>query len=251
MSAQNTTELQIQLTRSAVAASSLQWTEAHAFPLKVEAKSNINLENVAQTPDSTGWYPCNIFTLQLNGTGLDPNQGDRFVKVATAIDIDEIPSYLITVSNSTPTESILGYPYYRYHSIELFVDTPEYVEQLWTWIQDDVFQLVKDYNSLLTLVKDSSILVTATSKGTSIYSNGDLIIKGIDDQGDDTGLYSLGIKVNDNDSVEPYVNEVPAEDPSVHTYENDELTIQSTGAVTDPYKVGVFVEKENKETENE
>ena len=68
----------------------------HCFVIAVEAYANMNLENTdAQPVDNL--YPANIFVFQKSGTGLDPNQGDVFTKVATAIDLDAYPSYEYTL----------------------------------------------------------------------------------------------------------------------------------------------------------
>lgn len=238
----NNINLQIQLKKSTLSPSSVGWLNHHAYPIKVEAYSNINLENVDVQPLPNGMYPCNIFTLQLNGTGLDPNQGDRFVKVATAIDIDELPSYLIDTELSN-LEDVKGYPFYRYHTIELFMNTVEEVEQFWIWLTEDVQQLVIDYNSVKEVVDSDTVIISGSGEiSAGIYDSDELIIKGVDAEGNDAGLYSIGIAVNE-DGVEPFINNINDESGSEHTYENEELVIKSKGETTEPYKVGVFVEE--------
>lgn len=124
-----------------------------AYPIYVEAYSNINLENdeSIQTNEE-GLYPCNIFVYQKNGTGLDPNQGDRFMKVATALDIDGLPNYKVKFDDALePITSIKGFPFFRYNKLKLLVDTADQVDDVWTYIQEDVNFLENDYNRFQNL----------------------------------------------------------------------------------------------------
>ena len=131
-----------------------------SYPIYIEAYSNLNLENNEVQPNTEGLYPCNLFVYQLNGTGLDPNQGDRFMKVATAIDIDGYPSYDISIDQDTPITSIKGFPFFRYNKVKLFVDTVEELDGIWSYIKQDVKYLVDDFNRLKNLKtsEDSIIL---------------------------------------------------------------------------------------------
>ena len=129
------------------------------YPIFIEAYSNINLENKDIEPNAEGLYPCNLFVYQANGTGLDPNQGDRFMKIATALDIDGYPSYDIEVDTTTPITSVEGFPFFRYNKVKLFVDTPEELEDIWKYIQQDVKYLVDDFNRLKNLSTSSEKLI--------------------------------------------------------------------------------------------
>lgn len=131
-----------------------------SYPIYIEAYSNLNLENSDIQPNQDGLYPCNVFVYQMNGTGLDPNQGDRFMKVATAIDIDGYPSYDISIDQDTPITSVKGFPFFRYNKVKLFVDNVEELNDIWTYIKQDIKYLVDDYNRLknLTASEDSIIL---------------------------------------------------------------------------------------------
>ena len=131
-----------------------------SYPIYIEAYSNLNLENSDIQPNPDGLYPCNVFVYQMNGTGLDPNQGDRFMKVATAIDIDGYPSYDISIDQDTPITSVKGFPFFRYNKVKLFVDNVEELNDIWTYIKQDIKYLVDDYNRLknLTASEDSTIL---------------------------------------------------------------------------------------------
>ena len=135
----------------------------HCFVIAVEAYANINLENTdTENTDTentdiqpvTNLYPANIFVFQKSGTGLDPNQGDVFTKVATAIDLDAYPSYEYTVDDSQNLDEVKGYPFFRYNILKLFVDAKEQIEDIWYYIQEDVKVLVNDYNNLQTLNAD-------------------------------------------------------------------------------------------------
>ena len=155
--------LVITLNRGAVSEST-DSLNLHAFPLYVEALSNINLENDDSiTPNEQGLYPCNIFVFQANGTGLDPNQGDRFFKVANAADLDNYPSYDVSIDDTTPITSIDGYPFFRYNQIKLFMEYPEEIEEVWNYIQEDVTSLVNEYNSLQNLTTTDSVTISGTA----------------------------------------------------------------------------------------
>lgn len=125
----------------------------HCFVIAVEAYANTNLENTDTQPINN-LYPANIFVFQKSGTGLDPNQGDVFTKVATAIDLDAYPSYEYTVDDSQNLDEVKGYPFFRYNKLKLFVDAKEQIEDIWYYIQEDVKVLVNDYNNLQTLNAD-------------------------------------------------------------------------------------------------
>ena len=125
----------------------------HCFVIAVEAYANINLENADMQPIDN-LYPANIFVFQKSGTGLDPNQGDVFTKVATAIDLDAYPSYEYTIEDNQNLDEVKGFPFFRYNKLKLFVDAKEQIEDIWYYIQEDVKVLVNDYNNLQTLNTD-------------------------------------------------------------------------------------------------
>ena len=154
------TNLQITLKKQAISMAE-NGLDINAYPIVVSAFSNINLEN-DDTAITADGYPCNIFTLQRNGTGLDPNQGDRFVKVATALDIEQYPAYTISINASTPETSVQGFPFYRYHTVKLYVDNPGELEDIWAFIKDDADTLVQDYNRLISINNLQDTYVTGS-----------------------------------------------------------------------------------------
>ena len=81
------------------------------------------------------------------------------MKIATALDIDGYPSYDIEVDTTTPITSVEGFPFFRYNKVKLFVDTPEELEDIWKYIQQDVKYLVDDFNRLKNLSTSSEILI--------------------------------------------------------------------------------------------
>lgn len=135
----------------------------HCFVIAVEAYANTKLENTDTQPEDNSnqentetqsednLYPANIFVFQKSGTGLDPNQGDVFTKVATAIDLDAYPSYEYALDANQNLDEVRGFPFFRYNKLKLFVDAKEQIEDIWYYIQEDVKVLVNDYNNLQAL----------------------------------------------------------------------------------------------------
>lgn len=88
----------------------------------------------------------NVFVLQLSGTGLDPNQGDIFNRIASVPDITDLPTLdTIESMNSASIEGLIS-PFYRTNEIELFFETPELAEEAWKIIKSDVKLLVDNLN---------------------------------------------------------------------------------------------------------
>jgi hypothetical protein len=162
MSTENPEKLLITLTKGDVKQST-NGLGLHAFPIFIQAFSNINLENNEAIADANGLYPANIFVYQKNGTGLDPNQGDRFMKVATAVDLDSLPAYDVEVEDNLPLTSINGYPFFRYNELKLFVDYPDELDDLWGYIKEDVSSLANEYNSLVDLTANAETFTTTTT----------------------------------------------------------------------------------------
>lgn len=114
------------LTKGVLSAEELGWVEdAQGYPLEVTA--------VGQ-----GGIDSNIFVFQLSGTGLDPNQGDIFIKVADVLDLSELPTEDNIDSNN--------FTFYRTDSIKIFCRTKESYEKLWKNIKEDVKSLLNAYN---------------------------------------------------------------------------------------------------------
>jgi hypothetical protein len=156
-------QLKIILNKGAVLEPEKNSMGMHAFPLYIEALSNINLDNPDDPVSEEAIYPANIFVFQKNGTGLDPNQGDRFMKVATAIDIDSYPNNEVIVDVDeleSLNPSIQGFPFFRYNKIKLFLDYPEELIEVWNFIKEDVTVLVADYNRLQQLQTTASVEIT-------------------------------------------------------------------------------------------
>lgn len=140
----------------------------HCFVIAVEAYANTDLENTdTENTDTentdiqpvTNLHPANIFVFQKSGTGLDPNQGDVFTKVATAIDLDAYPSYDYTLEDKQKLDEVRGFPFFRYNKLKLFVDAKEQIEDIWYYIQEDVKVLVNDYNNLKALNADEEEVI--------------------------------------------------------------------------------------------
>lgn len=121
-------------------------------------KSETNQEDLAWIPNISG-FPIrvtatgtglleggNVFVLQLSGTGLDPNQGDIFNRIASVPDITDLPTLdTIESMNSASIEGLIS-PFYRTNEIELFFETPELAEEAWKIIKSDVKLLVDNLN---------------------------------------------------------------------------------------------------------
>lgn len=158
--------LQIILKKAEVSPTQLPWLEnIKSYPLSVEAFANINLDqagNPELQPNEEGLYPANIFVLQRHGTGLDPNQGDIFTKVATGIDICDYPSATeVDKLNTFETDTKEGYAYYRINTVTLYTDSAEAADNLWTNLKEDCQYLVRDINALNTLNTEAeNVIVT-------------------------------------------------------------------------------------------
>lgn len=251
---EETKTLNIVLKKSETSSQNLNWVNLHAYPFKVEAYSNINLEAYPQDEAFAGYYPVNIFVMQRNGTGLDPNQGDRFVKMATVIDIEELPNYLVEVDATTELSTVKGFPFYRYNKLELFVNSPEELQDLWEFIVEDVNTLIDDYNRMLTVVNDQYIQVSGQKFDPSIiYTSDNLLIAAEDQTGKTTNIYKLGIQETDSNTPVPYIEHVNEAVVSNTTYDAKEMKLNITstdeeGKEVNTYKFGIEDNTEEDET---
>lgn len=125
----------VTLTKSETKQEDLAWIpNISGFPIRVTATGTGLLEG------------GNVFVLQLSGTGLDPNQGDIFNRIASVPDITDLPTLdTIESMNSASIEGLIS-PFYRTNEIELFFETPELAEEAWKIIKSDVKLLVDNLN---------------------------------------------------------------------------------------------------------
>lgn len=140
-------KLQITIQKDLIKAEQLPWNpKVYAYPIRLIASSNLDLENSQNT--ETGNFPANIFCFQLSGTGLDPNKGDTFIQIATVNDLYELP----TESNiSDLLEGDKGYPFYRSNALTLFVKSQEEAEEFLTYLREDIASFIESYNAGLDL----------------------------------------------------------------------------------------------------
>ena len=137
---------------------SFYWDKtACAFPFKVEAA-----EGTGALQDN------NIFIMQLSGTGYDPNQGDMFVRIANALDIQELPDEK-TIENIKTDD--LQIPFYRTNKVTLFFETVQDCELFWNTCKYDVQNLVNTLNLTQNLetLEDESIITDNFDIETSTY----------------------------------------------------------------------------------
>lgn len=125
----------VTLTKAETKQEDLAWIpNISGFPIRVTATGTGLLEG------------GNVFVLQLSGTGLDPNQGDIFNRIASVPDITDLPTLdTIESMNSASIEGLIS-PFYRTNEIELFFETPELAEEAWKIIKSDVKLLVDNLN---------------------------------------------------------------------------------------------------------
>ena len=160
----SSTKAQIQLTKTEVSAEQIPWiTESvvYAYPITITAKSNVNFEDeTSPSEDDDYQYDANIFVLQLSGTGLDPNQGDMFVKISDVVDLYELP-VAAQVTNMNSNDATYSTPYYRVPTITLYCRSLEEADQVWKTVKLEVSRFLKNFN-LKYMITDSSVTTSET-----------------------------------------------------------------------------------------
>ena len=132
---------EIKLTRFVSSDASLPDARRQAWPIAILAEGT-NIDD-------------NIFVYHV-GRPDDPIPGDRFECVASPNQMFEIPKNQ-GVSLTTQTQI----PYYRVNVLEYIARSAEEAEDIWTKVQDEVFWLVKNFNSALTLKATQFATVTS------------------------------------------------------------------------------------------
>ena len=136
----------VTLTKSDTTQTDLSWiANISGYPIKVTAIGTGMLE---------GGY---IFVKQLTGTGLDPNQGDMFNRIASVPDITDLPTIETVESMNESDIQGLITPFYRDNTIELFFETPELAEKGWQIIKSDT-QLLVDNLKLIDVIQPSETI---------------------------------------------------------------------------------------------
>ena len=93
----------------------------------------------------------------MTGTGLDPNQGDMFNRIASVPDITDLPTIeTIESMNESDIQGLIT-PFYRDNTIELFFETPELAERGWQIIKSDT-QLLVDNLKLIDVIQPSETI---------------------------------------------------------------------------------------------
>lgn len=138
----------IRLTRTEISAEQLGWildSQVYSYPITISAVSNVNFEDDTAAEDSNFGYTANIMVLQASGTGLDPNQGDLFLKVTDVVDLYELPTAANFEAMNENSETY-AVPYYRTNTITLYCRSLEEVDLVWRTMQDEVRRFLKNYN---------------------------------------------------------------------------------------------------------
>lgn len=143
MSSASSDNTSITLTKFDTNKTDLSWlANISGFPVKVNASGTGLLDG------------GHIFVMQLTGTGLDPNQGDMFNRIASVQDITDLPTIeTIDQMNEDDIQGLIS-PFYRTNQIELFFETPDLAERGWQIIKSDA-QLLVDNLKLMDEVQPS------------------------------------------------------------------------------------------------
>lgn len=152
--------LKLQIIKKELSTNTLSWlvdqhtTTAHAYPLSVEIRSNINMEKAGETNQAED-YDANILIFQISGSGFDPNQGDMFVRVADIVDMDELPikDYFDFMNAKSTTKAS---PYYRSNKFTLFCRSVEECNTVWSILKQEVKSFVSSYNAAHSEATDQS-----------------------------------------------------------------------------------------------
>lgn len=100
----------------------------------------------------TGNMPSSVFVFQQAGGGLDPQGGDRFMAVASAHEIEELPT-------QPPAEwGVDTIPFYRQSQLTVYLRTPEEVERVWGLLCTDVKELARNIYKA-TILKSVDVFV--------------------------------------------------------------------------------------------
>ena len=142
-------KLKLNLTKEQLNAETLDYIKddtVYVYPLKLSITSNINFEDLNNSEvTEEPIYPANIFVLQKSGTAFDPNQGDMFVKIATVLDMFELPNAenFEAMNSASENEQI---PYYRVNSVELACRNQDHATSLFNKIKSELKIFINNYN---------------------------------------------------------------------------------------------------------
>ena len=145
----------INLIKYQIDPSSVYWDATSCmFPIQIEAKNG------------TGDLADNgVFVMQIANLGYDPNQGDLFVRIANALDIQELPTLDSLESVNT---SDLQTPFYRTNKINFFVESVEEANHVWDVTKLDVKNLVTTLN-LMNAVEENDEEIIKSNFSTESY----------------------------------------------------------------------------------
>lgn len=159
---------------------SLQLNTATTFNASLTIETNTD-----PTPQDLDWYPSiaaypltlsvsssqnvdpSIFVFQRTGSGLDPNQGDIFVKIAKYLDFFEIGD--INSENSLSN-------FYRQSFLQLAMYSAEEVYDLKQNIINDIEIMLKNWVSVNIAHFNHTDVAPKVAVNTNIQSDGTIII---------------------------------------------------------------------------
>lgn len=113
----------------------------HAWPLKI-------------TATAAGGLVSQIFVYAV-GQEVDPVSGDRFECVASVSQLFELP-----LTAPAPVDATTQIPYYRRDTVEFVCRSSDEADALWTKIQGQVLDLVRNWNARLNLLEVATVSIT-------------------------------------------------------------------------------------------
>lgn len=140
--------MSIELTRSSLNSEHFVAGDRHTWPIRIVATSNLE------------GLPSEIFVWHVGAadsvTDLDPYPGDLFECIASVHQLSSIPAN----DPETPGPDSQN-PFYRTNVLFFHCLSLKDADELWANVQDDVLDLIENWQAAQNLVDDETVTITS------------------------------------------------------------------------------------------